>query len=72
MLGDVAAGDRAEQLVVLADLTVELEGHQVDLLGERLGAGALLRHLLGDDALVVLELVDVGGGGRHRHARGTR
>src|SRR5690606_1034935 len=60
LLRDVAAGDRAEQLLVLADHALELERHAVDAVRELVRRGALLLDLAGDDGALVLEAVLVG------------
>src|SRR5690606_37624790 len=56
---DVARGDRAEHLVVLADETLELERHAVETIGDGLSLAALLLDAPLDRGLLVLETRDV-------------
>src|SRR5712671_7012579 len=68
LLVDVLAGDRAEQLVLLAHLARELQLQRGELLRLRVHVGAVLGRAREDARLLVLELPDVLRGRRHRHA----
>src|ERR1043165_3088409 len=68
LLGDVLVGDRAEQLLVLADHALELQRHDVDARGDDGGARALLGDLALDQRLLVVEAVLVAHGGADREA----
>src|SRR5204862_6411670 len=55
LIGDVTRGDRTEQLLVLADLTLELQRHAVDARRDLVRVGALLGDLALDQRLLVVE-----------------
>src|SRR5690606_41180178 len=71
-LGDVERGDRAVELVLLADLARDGHLDRVDLLGLFLGRGAQLRAPGRDDGLLVLELPHVPGAGDDRQLLGQQ
>src|SRR3569623_33876 len=70
LLLDVTRRDRAEQLLVLAGLPLELERHAADASREVVGDRALLGNALLDERLLVIEAVLVTDGRRDGEAAG--